>query len=80
MVNYLEILRLKSIGCSTREIASSVKSSHNTVRTVIDLAQKNNLSYPLDSDVTNADLEKVILPRTEKCRCGTQRARLCLHS
>lgn len=62
MVNYLEILRLKSIGCSTREIASSVKSSHNTVRTVIDLAQKNNLSYPLDNDVTNADLEKLFYP------------------
>lgn len=62
MTNYLEILRLKSIGCSNRKIASSVKSSHNTVKTVLELAQKNGISYPLDSSVSNADLEKLFFP------------------
>lgn len=62
MTNYLEILRLKSIGCSNRKIASSVKSSHNTVKTVLELAQKNGISYPLDSNVSNSDLEKLFFP------------------
>lgn len=62
MTNYLEILRLKSIGCSNRKIASSVKSSHNTVKTVLELAQKNGISYPLDSNISNADLKKLFYP------------------
>lgn len=62
MTNYLEILRLKSMGFSNRKIASSVKCSHNTVSTVIELAQKNGLSYPLNSDLSNSDLEKMFFP------------------
>ncbi len=47
MTDYREILRLKSIGYSIRKIESSVRSSHHTVKTVLELAQKHNISYPL---------------------------------
>ena len=62
MTDYREILRLKSIGYSIRKIESSVRSSHHTVKTVLELAQKHNISYPLDNDITNADLEKLFFP------------------
>lgn len=62
MTDYREILRLKSIGYSNRKIGESVRSSHHTIKAVLELAQKHNISYPLDNDTTNADLEKLFFP------------------
>ena len=59
MVNYREILRLKSLKYSQREIALSVRSSRNTVKEVVDLATALKIEWPLDPDVTNQDLESV---------------------
>ena len=62
MTDYREILRLKSMGYSNRKIEASVRSSHHTVKAVLELAQKHNISYPLDNDMTNADIEKLFYP------------------
>ena len=56
MVNYREILRLKSLKYSQREIALSVHSSRNTVKEVVDLATALKIEWPLDPDVTNQEL------------------------
>ena len=60
MVNYREILRLKSLKYSQREIALSVHSSRNTVKEVVDLATALKIEWPLDPDVTNQELESVL--------------------
>ncbi len=43
MVNYREILRLRSLGYSQRQIASSVRSSRDTVSQVCRLATIHGL-------------------------------------
>lgn len=48
MVNYREILRLASEGTSQRQIAASVRSSHHTVREVLDVAERQGIQWPLD--------------------------------
>ena len=56
MVNYREILRLHSLGQSQRTIRSSAHCSDNTVRTVLEVASQKGIQWPLDDDITNADL------------------------
>ena len=56
MVDYKEILRLTNMGYSQRQIASSTGHSHHTVNNVLELAVKNGVKWPLDDDVTNAEL------------------------
>ncbi len=58
MTKYREILRLKSLGFSERNIALSVPCSRNTVSKVIKLANAMNISWPLPEGTTDADLEK----------------------
>ena len=62
MVDYKEILRLTNMGYSQRQIASSTGHSHHTVKNVLELAVKNGVKWPLDDDVTNAELEKLFYP------------------
>lgn len=62
MVNYREILRLHSMGQSQRNIRSAVHCSDHTVRAVVDEAAKRRVQWPLDADVTNADLELLLFP------------------
>ena len=52
MTNYREILRLKSLGFSERNIALSCSVSRNTVSRVVQAASKRNISWPLDFDMT----------------------------
>jgi len=59
MINYREILRLKSLGYSQRSIASGAKASRNTVSEVLKKAEQLNITWPLDNDVTNATLEEI---------------------
>ena len=58
MVNYREILRLHSLGYSKRSIESSVGSSHQTVKDVLDRAKEMHIEWPLDEDITNAVLNE----------------------
>ena len=46
MTKYREILRLKSLGFSDRNIARSCSVSRNTVRRVIDRAAELSMSIP----------------------------------
>ena len=62
MVDYREILRLKDLGKSQRSIAQIVQSSRNTVAEVLVAAKAANVSWPLDDNVTNADIQEVLFP------------------
>ena len=56
MTKYREILRLKSLGFSERNIAQSCGVSRNTVAKVLKKAAEINLSWPLDFDMTDSAL------------------------
>ena len=58
-----EILRLKSLGFSERNIAVSCGVSRNTVSKVISKANELNIIWPLDHDMTDSALEKLMFPR-----------------
>ncbi len=60
MVQYREILRLRSLGYSQRSIEASVGSSHQTVGSVLSEAKAQHISWPLDDDITDAMLEKLL--------------------
>ncbi|HZJ82729.1 MAG TPA: IS21 family transposase [Clostridia bacterium] len=62
MVNYREILRLRSLGYSQRQVAASVHSSRRTISEVYELADTNGLSWPLPSDITNTDVRDILYP------------------
>ena len=62
MTKYREILRLKSLGFSDRNIARSCSVSRNTVKRVIDRASEMNLSWPLDDSITDASLDELLFP------------------
>ena len=62
MVDYKEILRLISMGYSLRQTAASVGHSHHTVKNVLELAKKHVGEWPINEDVTNAELEKLFYP------------------
>ena len=47
MVDYLEILRLKHLGYSQRQIMSSVSCSNHTIKAVWDAAQELNWQWPM---------------------------------
>ena len=66
MVDYREILRLKSLGYTNTDISSSVHSSRNTVQEVLSIAEALNVKWPLDDDVTNIMLEAVLYPERHK--------------
>lgn len=62
MIDYREILRLHSLGNSQRSIALSVQSSRDTVAATLVAAKAAGISWPLDDDVTNLDLQEVLFP------------------
>ena len=63
MTKYREILRLKSLGFSERNIASSCSVSRNTVAKVTKRAAELNLKWPLDADMTDHALETLMFPK-----------------
>lgn len=74
MVNYREILRLHSLGQSQRTIRSSAHCSDNTVRTVLEVASQKGIQWPLDDDITNADLERMLFPDKYKSASFSSRS------
>lgn len=65
MVNYREILRLKSLGRNTTEIASAIRASRNTVRDVLDRSGKAGVGWPIGT-VTNEDLFRMLYPEKRR--------------
>ena len=63
MTKYREILRLKSLGFSERNIALSVPCSRNTVSKVLKCASELELSWPLTDNQTDAVLERMFYPK-----------------
>jgi transposase len=64
MTKYREILRLKSLGFSERNIALSCNVSRKTVAKVAARAQELNISWPLEENHTDAVLEETMFPKT----------------
>lgn len=62
MTNYREILRLYSLGSSQRSIAREVQSSRDTVADVIKAVKAAGITWPLDDDVANEDIQEVLFP------------------
>ena len=63
MTKYREILRLKSLGFSERNIAASCGVSRNTVAKVTKRADELQLRWPLDFDMTDSVLENLMFPK-----------------
>ena len=63
MTKYREILRLKSLDFSERNIALSCAVSRNTVSKVIKKAAELNLSWPLSEDLTDEALRGIFFPK-----------------
>ena len=62
MTKYREILRLRSLGLSQNDIASSCHVSKKTVNRVLKLAQEHNLRWPLEESLTDREIDKIIHP------------------
>ena len=62
MIDYREILRLDSLGYSRRRISSMVNSSHHTVEDTLKAAHDTGITWPLEDDVTNAELQGILFP------------------
>jgi len=63
MTKYREILRLKSLGFSERNIATSCSVSRNTVAKVTKRADELQLKWPLDFDMTDSVLDNIMFPK-----------------
>lgn len=66
MVDYREILRLKSLDYNQTDIAASVHSSRNTIQEVLSIASALQIQWPLDDDITNRVLESILYPDRHK--------------
>ncbi|NLB55375.1 MAG: transposase [Lentisphaerae bacterium] len=62
MVNYREILRLRSLDYSQRQIASSVRSARDSVSQVCRLAAIHGLEWPLPDEMTNQLIYEMFFP------------------
>ena len=62
MVNYREILRLSALKHVQRDVCSAMHCSDHTVRAVLKEAAKHNIHWPLDEDIINAELERILFP------------------
>ena len=62
MVNYREILRLSALKHVQRDICSAIHCSDHTVHAVLKEAAKHNIHWPLEEDITNAELERILFP------------------
>lgn len=67
MIDYREIIRLKSDGRSNNQTAASCGSSRDTVAEVWQLAQTHHLKWPLNPDLSNPEIRQLLYPtRFEK--------------
>jgi len=69
MVNYREILRLRSQDYSQRQVAASVHSSRSTISEIIKLADEKGLIWPLPPDMSNTNLRNLLYPQ-RACESG----------
>lgn len=65
MVDYREIIRLKSLKFSNLAIANSLCCSRNTVSEVLSLAETHSLEWPIPDALSNSDIEHLFYPGRE---------------
>ena len=65
MTKYREILRLKNLDFSERNIALSCIVSRNTVSRVVRKAAEYNLSWPLPDDLTDEAIGRMLFPKEQ---------------
>ena len=71
MIDYREILRLHAMKQSQSTLRGVIHCSDHTIRTASEAtAEKKGVSWPLDADVTNADLERLLFPDKYKNTCA----------
>lgn len=63
MTKYREIIRLRSLNFSERNIALSCSVSRNTVSKVLKKTDEMNISWPLDETMTDDALEHILFPK-----------------
>ena len=69
MIDYLEVLRLNHLGYSQRTIETPAHCLRYTVREVLAEMDKHGIQWPVDDDITNADLNRMIFPDKYKSAC-----------
>ncbi|MET1250221.1 IS21 family transposase [Sporolactobacillus sp. STCC-11] len=62
MIKYREILRLHAQDLSHRSIASSCSCSKNTVGNVLKQAGEKGVSWPLEKDMDDSELQDILFP------------------
>ncbi|BCJ96312.1 hypothetical protein acsn021_38810 [Anaerocolumna cellulosilytica] len=62
MVDYREIIRLKSLNFSNVGIANSIRCSRNTVSDVLKLTEARELAWPIPESLTIRDIEVLFYP------------------
>jgi transposase len=77
MTKYREILRLHSQGISKRGIASSCQCSRNTITAVLERGEQCGISWPLQKDMTDGDLQNLMFP--EKSYSSNRKLPDCEH-
>lgn len=65
MVDYREILRLRSLGNNITQIANAVHSSRHTVRDIEKLADERSITWPLKNEITNQQLYRLFYPERQ---------------
>ncbi len=60
MVDYREILRYQSLGYSQWHIEQTVHNSHHTVEDTRKAAYEKWITWPLDEDITNGDMQEIL--------------------
>lgn len=70
MNKYREILRLYNQGIAQRDIAAACHCSRTTVSHVISRAKSLELTWPLSSTISDAELEKLLYPNKKSDTSG----------
>lgn len=73
MTKYREILRLRNLGLSQNDIATSCQVSKKTVNRVLKLAKEHNLNWPLEERLTDNEIDKIIHLNGNEARKITDR-------
>ena len=69
MTDYRKILMLRSEKCSQREMERNKVASRGTSKAVFEATDRLGICWPIDDDITNADLERMLFPDKYKSVC-----------
>ena len=67
-----EVLRLSAEGLSTRQIEASLVIGRTALRGYLERARVAGLRWPLPPDLSDADIERLLFPRTCQRRSKTR--------